>query len=212
MHGYFLLNCLLKEGDKMNKLLLLIFILLLISSYFMNAYYESEFEGDFIGIRFTIGKEKYQEVRIAYEGILSKSILRDNIGKVKITENGITHPTPEKGLYILPFNYSGHLFKNGMPEFRPTKYYEGYFAKYGNQNIIYFSNRQVGLGKSKLLTEHGSFIFSENFEIIMIIVPKTYDNQQSVTLEAGTEIIINADSIVKAKYMLQQYFDTEFEL
>ncbi len=191
---------LIKNGGRMKKKVLIsiiIFILLLILSL---HYWVYPIDNNYSCIQYRIGEEDYKKVEVKVYGTINKSLIRDDIAKLKFKFNDKEYPDTLIHPYIFPINHSGLIEANGKIRFNPTDSIEQIIRNYGNDKYYiidlaysYWDNRE---------TEHemlGELIVSKDFKSIIIEIL----NNSSYGLSERQEVIVSESNIDECALLIK---------
>lgn len=175
----------------------IIIILLLILSL---HYWKYPIDNNYSCIQYKIGEEDYKKVEVKISGTINKSLIRDDIAKLKFKFNDKEFPNTLIHPYIFPINYSGWVETNGKIRFNPTDSIEQTINNYGNEKYYIIDLEYSYYDKQKTDSEMlGILIISKDFKSIIVAML----NDHSCGLSQGQEIIVSKSNIDEATILVE---------
>mgnify|MGYP000427528407 CR=1 FL=1 len=177
----------------------IIIILLLILSL---HYWEYPIDNNYGCIQYKIGEEDYKKVEVKISGTINKSLIKDDIAKLKFKFNDKEFPNTLIHPYIFPINYSGWVETDGKIRFNPTDSMKQTINNYGNEKyyIINLEYQYFDINRQKSDSEMlGMLIISKDFKSIIVAIL----NDDSCGFSQGQEIIVSKSNIDEATLLVE---------
>lgn len=190
----------------MKRLICISILIIVIFLVLSTVYWEEPIHKKTSCIQFTIGDDDYKMAKVTIDGIIKKSLIRDNIMEIKISLNGKVYPDVETHPYIIPINFhKGYIARNNKILFTPTDKFEQYIHKsdgYSRVSLDYVYWDESS--KRGSLHVFGDLYFYDNFSEFFITLSKKTDSGYSWINKEGYEIVVSGSSIDEAVEVLKE--------
>ncbi len=169
------------------------------------AYWDNPIEREDNCIEFNLNSDEFKKIKVRINGVISRSLLRKDVGRLNIIIGDKIIPDFEKHPHVLPLNFKervgiqdGNDFKsvNAMEQtiFETEKYYEI------SLNYDYFDEESLGSKRETI----GILYFDKKFNKMFIIV---YEEREDETgyFWSGEDgkVIVPESNIKDAKKLIE---------